>query len=115
METAINRALAEGQAVETNATAVYGVYTSGQYNRFYATESEAIAHCKNPENGAEFNGSWFQDRYKSFYPGSLFSIAGEEAVFLSADQSKYLDPVGGRWQMPNVQWVGKSAASPAVA
>ena len=55
----------------TNLNSVFATYTSGMFNGFYKTEYEAIAHCKNEDNGTEFNGTWFQDRYTEFKPGSL--------------------------------------------
>ncbi len=54
--------------VYRNKTSFYATYTSGIFNAFYATEAEAIKHIENPENGAEFNGTWFQDRYMKFSP-----------------------------------------------
>ena len=90
--------------IEINKTAVYGTYTSGVFNAFYATEADAVAHCQNPESGAEFNGQWFQDSYSTFEPGELFAVVDNESVYLINDRSRYIDAIGGRWQMPFVQW-----------
>ena len=60
--------------VYRNTTSFWGTYTSGMFNAFYATEAEAIKHCDNPENGAEFNGQWFQDRYMTFHPQSVVRV-----------------------------------------
>ena len=102
-ETAIDR-FRSHEKVEVNKTVVYATYTSGMYNGFYATEEEAIEHCNNPENGAEFNGQWFQDRYTSFPPKALFAVVGNGSVYEASDRSRYIDAVFGRWQVPFVKW-----------
>lgn len=102
-QTAIERFRAHDK-IETSVNAVYATYTSGNFNGFYATEQEAIAHCSDPNSGAEFNGQWFQDTYKTYLPGELFSIPGNESVYISGDRSRFIDSVGGRWQMPFVEW-----------
>lgn len=110
MKTAIER-FSEHEPVELNATALYATYTSGMFNAFYATEEEAKAHCSNPDNGCEFNGQWFQDRYSVFQPGELFAVVGNESVYVSADRSRYIDAVMGRWQIPFVRWVSQVVAT----
>jgi hypothetical protein len=102
-QTAIARFRTIAQ-VGVNTSAVYATYTSGPFNKFYASEEEAIAHCSNPERGAHFNRQWFQDRYEVFNPGELFAADGNESVYISSDRSSCLDAIGGRWEMKFVEW-----------
>ncbi|CAA9389730.1 hypothetical protein AVDCRST_MAG94-5334 [uncultured Leptolyngbya sp.] len=92
------------EKIEVNANPVYATYTSGSFNGFYATEQEAIDHCSNPENGAEFNDQWFQDRYTAFAPGELFAVVGNESVYISNDKSRFIDAVFGRGECSFVEW-----------
>lgn len=103
VQTAIERFRLQAQ-IEVNETTVYATYTSGMFNAFYATEEEAKAHCSNPDSGCEFNGNWIQDSYSVFQPGELFAVVGNESVYVSADRSRYIDGVMGRWQIPFVEW-----------
>ena len=66
-----------------NTTTFYATYTSGIFNAFYATEAEAIKHIENPENGAEFNGTWFQDRYMKFSPQETMLV--DNTVYSNSD------------------------------
>lgn len=103
IEPAIDRFRAY-EKIETNVNPVYVTYTSGSYNNFFATEQEAIDHCANPDNGAEFDGQWIQDSYSTYEPGELFTVVGNEPVYASGDRSRFIEGIAGRWQMPFVKW-----------
>ncbi|HEY9598456.1 MAG TPA: hypothetical protein V6D33_12380 [Cyanophyceae cyanobacterium] len=104
MNTAIERFSNGNKQLLTNSIEFFGVYISGQYDKFFLTEAEAQAYCENPENDHEFNGQILASRYSRFAPGEVFSVEGEESVYLTNDQSRYIDPIGGKWQMPFVNW-----------
>ena len=108
-ETAIAR-FSSHEEVKVNTNAVYATYTSGNFNGFYATEEEAIAHCAKPDAGAEFNGTWFQDRYSTYEPGSLF-VVRNNTVYVSDDHARYLDGICHKNDLPFVEWVEYSPKS----
>ena len=87
-----------------NASVFFGTYVSGMYNKFFNSESEAVAHCNDEANSQEFNGEIFMPRYTTFEIGEVFYVQGKEGVYLTNDQAQYLDAVGAKWQMPFVQW-----------
>jgi hypothetical protein len=99
--TAIDRfrSCSSQEQIEINESTVYATYESGRYNAFYASEAEAIAHCS--ENGCEFNGQWYQDRYTAFNSGELF-VNSTGNVYVSKDKSPYLDPIADKSVVPVV-------------
>jgi len=64
-------------------------YSSGEFNAFYLTASEAIEHCNNPDNRSEFDGEWFQDRMMKFIPRSCVRVG--DMVYSSGTSDKMCD------------------------
>jgi hypothetical protein len=87
--------------VYRNTTSFWGTfaYSSGEFNAFYLTASEAIEHCNNPDNGSEFEGKWFQDRMMRLTPQSCVRVG--YAVYSSGtnDKISHFKAVPCEWEL----------------
>ena len=92
--------------VFTNVNPVYGVYISGVFHSFHATEAEANVVASAPGYGTEFNGSCFQGLTHSYQPGELFYADDGHSVYVTNSQARCLDPVAHKNQLPFVKWEG---------
>lgn len=102
--TTIDKFRLQGQSCSVNQSFVYGVFISGNYHCFYASEAEAEAHCT-PEFGAEFNGEWISGSYSVISPGELVRRNNEEGVYWANSRKVFLSAVAGAYEMPFVAWV----------
>ncbi|HEY9867170.1 MAG TPA: hypothetical protein V6D21_23545 [Candidatus Obscuribacterales bacterium] len=77
-------------------------YSSGAFNGFYLTASEAIEHCNNPDNGSEFKGKWFQDRMIGFIPQGCVRVG--DVVYSSGtnDRISHFKAIPCEWELIQV-------------
>jgi hypothetical protein len=107
MQTVLQQFKSTNKKVFVNTSTFYGVYTTGNYIKFFSKEEDAIDYCNNRENCDIFQGQVQYAKYLDYRSGEACYVEGEQGVYRSEDSSSSvfnLSPICQLSQIYFVKW-----------